>query len=83
MSAMSTEPSRAHKKLALDLILDAWDKALKDGADPDLIASAALYAVLADMVERYGAEAVAEFCAELPERVRAGEFTLSAGDEAH
>jgi hypothetical protein len=77
---MSTmEPSPAHKKLALDLILDAWDKALNQGADPDLIASAALYAVLADMVERYGPTAVAEFCADLPERVRAGEFTLAEG----
>ena len=29
-----------------------------------------------DMVDRYGEEAVAEFCQSLPERVRRGEFTL-------
>ncbi len=65
------------KSRALDLILDAWDKALADGADADEIASVALFAALSDMVDRYGAEAVAEFCATLPERTRGGEFTLS------
>jgi hypothetical protein len=39
-----------------------------------------MYAALADMVDRYGAEAVAEFCATLPDRVRRGEFTL--GEES-
>ncbi|MBL8536248.1 MAG: hypothetical protein JNM59_02460 [Hyphomonadaceae bacterium] len=66
------------KRRALDLILEAWDKALADGADPELIASVAIYAALADMVDRHGAEAVAAFCATLPERVRRGEFTLEA-----
>jgi hypothetical protein len=28
------------------------------------------------MVDRYGEEAVAEFCATLPDKIRAGEFTL-------
>jgi hypothetical protein len=65
------------KSRALELILDAWDKALADGADADEIASVALFAALSDMVDRYGAEAVAEFCATLPERTRGGEFTLS------
>lgn len=68
------------KSRALELIIDAWETALGEGADPDIVASVAIYAALADMVDRYGAEAVAEFCAALPERVRAGEFTLR--DEA-
>jgi hypothetical protein len=69
---MSEDP----KGRALALILDAWEQALADGAEPEVIASAAIYAALADMVDRYGAEAVAEFCATLPERARRGEFTL-------
>jgi hypothetical protein len=69
------------KGRALQLILDAWDTALAEGAEAEVIASVAIYAALADMVDRYGEDAVAEFCATLPERARRGEFTLRA-DEA-
>jgi hypothetical protein len=69
----------AQKARALELVLDAWDKALAEGADPEVIASVAIYAAIADMVDRYGEQAVADFCATLPERVRNGEFTLRAG----
>lgn len=64
------------KRRALELVLDAWDKALAEGAEPEIVASVAIYAALADMVDRYGADAVAEFCETLPARTRAGEFTL-------
>lgn len=66
------------KGRALQLILDAWDAALAQGAEAEVIASVAIYAALADMVDRYGEDAVAEFCASLPERTRRGEFTLRA-----
>jgi hypothetical protein len=66
----------AQKARALDLILDAWEKALAEGIEPELLASTAIYAALADMVDLYGEESVAEMCAELPERVRSKEFTL-------
>jgi len=73
---MDEDPDK--KGRALQLILDAWDRALAEGAEPEIIASVAIYAALADMVDRYGQEAVAEFCATLPERARKGEFTLKA-----
>lgn len=66
------------KRRALELVLNAWDQALAEGVEPEVIASVAIYAALADMVDRFGAEAVAEFCATLPERARRGEFTLAA-----
>jgi hypothetical protein len=68
------------KGRALQLILDAWDTALNEGAEAEVIASVAIYAALADMVDRYGEDAVAEFCASLPERTRRGEFTLRANE---
>lgn len=68
----------AQKRRALELVLDAWDRAIGDGCEPEVIASVAIYAALADMVDRYGEEAVAEFCATLPGRARGGEFTLSS-----
>jgi hypothetical protein len=71
---MSNDPER--KGRALQLILDAWDQALAEGAEAEVIASVAIYAALADMVDRYGQDAVADFCATLPERARNGEFTL-------
>lgn len=68
------------KRRALELVLNAWDQALAEGVEPETIASVAIYAALADMVDRFGAEAVAEFCATLPERTRRGEFTLGDKD---
>lgn len=64
------------KAVALDILLDAWDAALARGVAPELLASTAIFAALTDMIDGHGAEAVAEFCASLPDRVRAGEFTL-------
>jgi len=77
---MSEADSDAQKARALDLILDAWEKALGEKIEPEVLASVAIYAALVDMIDRYGAEAVADFCATLPKRVRAGEFTLSEED---
>lgn len=73
--------AEAQKALSLDLILDAWDQALAKGAEPEVIASVAIFAALADMVDLFGVEPVAEFCADLPARVRAGEFTLDQSDD--
>lgn len=81
---MSDLGADEQKAIALDLILNAWDQSLKQGVEPETLASVAIYAALVDMIDHYGAEAVADFCATLPERVRSGEFTLSAeeGDGA-
>jgi len=78
MPATDDDPEK--KGRALELILDAWDEALSEGADPEVVASVAIYAAVADMVDRYGEQAVADFCATLPERVRRGEFTLRANE---
>ena len=68
--------AETQKAAALDAILDAWEKALSEGVQSEMLAAAAIYAALSDMVEIYGPEMVADMCAELPMRVRAGEFTL-------
>lgn len=71
-----SEQEASQKAVALDLVLDAWDAALAKGVEPEVLASVAIYAALVDMIDRFGQDAVAEFCATLPERVRNGEFTL-------
>ncbi len=72
----TSHPAEA-KHLALRYILDAWEEAIYEGLDPDCIATAAIFAALSDMVATYGEEPVAVMCARLPERLRAGEFSIA------
>lgn len=69
-------PSDAQKQAALRYILDAWEEALHDGIEPEMLANAALFAALADLVEVYGESAVAKMTSGLSRRVYHGEFTL-------
>ena len=75
-----SEDDPEKKARALELVLDAWDQALAEEVDPEVIASVAIYASMADMIDRFGEQAVADFCATLPERIRNGEFTLRANE---
>ena len=55
-------PSSANveqKQAALRYILDAWEDALHDGIEPEMLANAALFAALADLIGAYGEDAVA------------------------
>ena len=70
-------PSAEPKYVALQYILEAWEEAVYDGIDPDCIATAAIFAALSDMIGSYGEEPVAKMTERLPERIRAGEFTIS------
>jgi hypothetical protein len=65
------------KKRALETIVGAWEQALGQGVSAEVLASTAIFAALTDMIDLHGEDAVAEMCATLAERVRAGEFTLS------
>ena len=64
------------KQLALRYILDAWEEALHDGIEPEMLANAALFAALADLITVYGEDAVAKMTAGLSRRIQHGEFTL-------
>jgi hypothetical protein len=70
--AASAEP----KFQALRYIMDAWEEAVYDGIDSDCIATAAIFAALSDMISTYGEEPVAKMAERLPERIKAGEFTV-------
>lgn len=67
------------KTAALEAILEAWDHALARGVAPEMLASTAIFAALTDMVDIHGEDAVAMFCADLPARVRKGEFSFTEG----
>jgi hypothetical protein len=68
--------NEAQKQAALRYILDAWEEALHDGIEPEMLANAALYAALADLIDVYGEDAVAKMTTGLSRRIHHGEFTL-------
>ena len=67
------------KRAALTYLSEAWDDAVAAGVDSEILAHAALFAALSDLIATYGEDAVAGLAARLPERIRAGEFTLDRG----
>ena len=71
------EDEEARKQAALRYILDAWEEALHDGIEPEMLANAALFAALADLVSAYGEDAVAKMTGGLSRRIQHGEFTVT------
>lgn len=62
---------------ALGLILEAWEEAADRGVAPELMAYAALYTALTDLVAAFGEDNVADLARGLAARVTNGEFTLA------
>jgi hypothetical protein len=67
----------AQKIAALAYIHEAWEEARHDGLDVELIAHAALFAALSELVKTYGEDAVAQLVKSLPRRVQHGDFTVN------
>jgi hypothetical protein len=65
------------KRLALTLLMEAWEAARAEGVESEILAHAALFRAFADLIETYGEEAVAGLAKTLPDRIRAFEFTLN------
>ena len=64
------------KRVALAYLSDAWENAIDEGVDPEIVAHAALFTALCDLVATYGEKAVADLTQTLPQRVRNFEFTV-------
>ncbi len=62
---------------ALGIMLEAWEEGADNGVAPELMAYAALYTALTDLVAAFGEESVSEMAVGLAKRVNAGEFTLA------
>jgi hypothetical protein len=61
---------------ALNFVLNAWEEAAQSGISPEIMAYAALYAALTDLVGAFGEGAVVTLISDLGPRVEKGEFTL-------
>ena len=76
MRTASEQPEvRSDSFTALNLILDAWDEGAERGIAPELMAYAALFSALTELVSAFGEDAVAGLARGLDQRVRKGEFT--------
>jgi hypothetical protein len=73
---LESDTGDAQSHAALRYILDAWEEALSDGIEPEMLANAALFAALADLIDVYGEDAVAKMTSGLSRRIHYGEFTL-------
>jgi len=60
---------------ALGIMLDAWDQGAEHGVAPELMAYAALFTALTDLVGLFGEAAVATMARGLVNRIENGEFT--------
>jgi hypothetical protein len=85
MTSTVTEPVRRgsedrqiaeKKRLALTYLTEAWDAAAAEGVDTEILAHAALFTALAELIETYGEEAVAGLAESLPARIRGFEFSV-------
>jgi hypothetical protein len=63
------------KRLALTYLSEAWDEAALAGVDPEILAHAALFRALSDLIGTYGEEAVAGLAKSLPDRIESFEFS--------
>jgi hypothetical protein len=64
------------KRVALSYLGEAWDGAMAEGVDSEILAHAALFAALSDLISTYGEDAVAGLAQTLPDRIQAQEFSI-------
>ncbi|MBO9589216.1 MAG: hypothetical protein J7557_11010 [Devosia sp.] len=70
------EQGQAERQIALEYLAEAWNEAEEDGLETAALAHASLFAALATFVRMHGDEATAELIAQLPDRIRTGEYNL-------
>jgi len=73
---MNSALARRETEVALELMLAAWEEGTECGISSELIAYAALYTALSDLVATYGEGPIAALSELLGDRIRAGEFTV-------
>lgn len=76
MTGLGLSDSDDESLRALNCILEAWEAGASSGVKPEMMAYAAIYTALSDLVSSYGEDAVADLAGGLVDRVKSGEFTL-------
>jgi len=65
-------------QVALRLMVTAWEEGTDAGITPQMMAFAALYTGMSDLINALGEDEVAILMERLAMRVRGGEFSFSA-----
>ena len=76
MQAFESVESDDARMKALHYILEAWEEGTGSGIAPEMMAYAALYTALTDLVASFGEESVVSLVNGLVPRVQKGEFTV-------
>jgi len=76
MLSLGATKSNDESLKALDYILEAWEEGTGSGIAPEMMAYAAIYTALTDLVAAFGEESVITLVNGLGPRVEKGEFTL-------
>ena len=76
MQAFEAVESDDARMKALNYILEAWEEGTGSGIAPEMMAYAALYTALTDLVASSGEESVVTLVNGLVPRVQKGEFTV-------
>jgi hypothetical protein len=76
MAGLGLEKSSDESLRALQFILEAWEEGADAGVSPELMAYAALYTALTDLVGSYGEDHVSTLVDGLRGRILGGEFTM-------
>jgi hypothetical protein len=76
MQAFESVGSDDARMKALNFILEAWEEGTESGIAPELMAYAALYTALTDLVASFGEDSVVSLVNGLVPRVQKGEFTV-------
>ena len=76
MQAFELVGSDDARMKALNFILEAWEEGTESGIAPELMAYAALYTALTDLVASFGEDSVVSLVNGLVPRVQKGEFTV-------
>lgn len=76
MSAIKAGEGDSHD--AIRLMMSAWEEGTDAGISPEMMAFAALYTGLSDLIGAIGEDQVAILMERLAKRVRCGEFSFGA-----
>ena len=76
MQAFESVGSDDARMKALNFILEAWEEGTESGIAPELMAYAAIYTALTDLVASFGEDSVVSLVNGLVPRVQKGEFTV-------
>jgi hypothetical protein len=76
MPALELAQSSDESVKALNYILEAWEEGTESGIAPELMAYAAIYTALTDLVAAFGEDSVITLVNGLVPRVQKGEFTI-------